>query len=410
MTLNLTKLIQDFFNRNIFERIICYLFIAEVVVQIVFVFLLGGWDYVQPRNKQWVFFGLLALDYVVCYKRVLNLKIILNPISAFALFLLVIITHGIFVGIMNSNAPFIILNDTVPILMLSLNALRMQSFSEVSKPIDMRFLLTFTVISSIIIMVFGLLENNPSLGNQILVFPLLVVCLFYLKPTPILSIIALFILMALVFGELNRTSIAFLLLTSGCFITFKTIEKPLLGAGLAFLLIATIAIAAITLPEDSPTYRRIAGLTQIDLSQRTGSIGERQAEQDAVNIQLEKASLTQQFFGLGFGTTYSIKLTHEFKEDYNHAHFSWVWFKMRYGYVGYFYLFIFMSVLTYNGIYNLKQRDAASKYVGLLCIICFLYCFTYVNAVWLLSGLSFLHLPQSYKQKQQEMYINHDKA
>ena len=410
MNLNPSKLIKAFLDRNIFERIICYLFIAELFVQIVLVFILGGWDFIQPRNKQWVFYGLLALDYIVCYKRVFNLKIILNPISAFAFFLFVLIAHGIFAGIMNGNAPFVILNDTVPLLMLALNALRMQSFAEVSRPIDMSFILKVTIISSAIVMFFGLLDQNPSLGNQILIFPLLLVCLFYLKPAPIISIIALSVLMALVFGELNRTSMAFLLLVSSFSIFIKTISKPLLGTSLAFGLIASIASAAVTIPKDSGTYVRIKGLTEIDLSKRTGSIGERQAEKDAVNLQLEKGSLAQQYFGLGFGTTYSIQLTHEFKKDYNHAHFSWVWFKMRYGHVGYFYLFIFMSALIYNGIYNLKQKDAAFKYVGLLCLLCFLYCFTYVNAVWLLSGLSFLHLPRSYQQKQQELYIDHDKT
>jgi len=376
MKFNPRLLVKDFFDRNIFERIILYLIFAEVIVQIFFVVILGGWDFIQGQNRQWIFYGLLALDYIICHKRVINIKFTLNPISIFALSLFVMVAHGIFAGIINNNSPFIILNDTVPIMMIALNILRMQSFSEVSKPIDISFLLRVVVVTSCIMIGAGLIVGNPNIGNATIIFPLFIVCLFYLKPPPIISILILSLLIVLVIDELNRTSMAFLLFSSCFIIMTRMVKQPILGVISFFSLIAILSVGAVIVPEDSQTYRRVAGLTQIDLTKRTGSIGERQAEQDAVNAQLADKSTVQQFFGLGFGNTYSVKLSHKYNTGYNHAHFAWIWFKMRYGSMGYFYLCLLMGALIYSGIYNLRHKEPEYKFVGLMCVLCLIYCFS----------------------------------
>ena len=365
----------------------------------IFVAILGEGTFYQSQNYQWTFYAFLGLDYLISARKILNIKITINPLSIFALILFVMIAQGLFVGIVNNNTPFVILNDTIPILMMALNILRMQSLEEIKKPIDIRFLLISCIIITSLNIIFTSVQGEASIGNASIFYALAFASLFLLRPFPkwLLPIIIIIFLVAST--GLNRTSILFIALVMSGYIGYTALIKPTK----AFLTVLCVIITAVSLwsvlPEDSGTYKRIVGLSQIDLSSRTGSIGERQEEQDQVRIALEKKGQTTQWLGLGFGGLYDAQFTHEFKENYGHAHYSWVWFNLRFGKLGYFYLLIFSGMLMYSLIRNVSIGTTASLTVAFLCLISMIYLFTYVNSIWLLSGLTFLYLMPPFDKK-----------
>ena len=76
---------------------------------------------------------------------------------------------------------------------------------------------------------------------------------------------------------------------------------------------------------------------------------------------------------------------------YGHAHYSWAWFKLRFGQMGYLYLLIFVSVLAYNGFVWGLRFDPVGFFMLCLCLVSLLYCFTYVNAAFLMMGIQFAY-------------------
>lgn len=394
----LLAFMKRFFERNLFERIIIYIFLAALIVKVVFEFALGEWSYVQSQNKQWIFYGLLALDYLISVRKVVGIRVTLNMMSFYALILLIMIAQGLFVGIMNQNQPFVILNDTIPLLMIALNILRFQSLKEY-KPIDFEFLLKACTLLSIGTCSFGLaadLSGKPSLpsvGNGTIFWPLILSAVFLLRPFPKWIGLSAFIMLALTVAELNRTTIAFLGGTISIYAVICLVKRPAMGLTFTMILSVLLAIVSVSIPEDSGTYRRIVGLYDLDIDSRTGSIGERQAEMDAVQLKLDSIGPSAQWLGLGFGGLYEVHHTHQYLTDHGHAHYSWVWYNLRFGLIGYIYLVIMVAMLFYNAYISLKKLTPEGVFIGLLCINSLIFCVTYVNSIFLISGITFFHDP-----------------
>lgn len=396
----------NFYQRNIFERLIIYSFVSFLVVKIIFELGLGQWSFVQSQNKQWVFFGLLALDYLVSLPKVIKIRVTVNPMSICAMMFFAMVVHGLFVGIMLNNKPMTILDDTIPLLMIGLNILRMQSLCEFA-PIDFRRLFLTCMYFALALCALGLLgkvigrPTEPSVGNTTLLLPLFFAGLFLLRPFPKWAVFAMIFMIGLTMSDLNRTVMAFLALILSTFLLVRTIKNPVEGLAVGAAVCVVLALAVMFVPEDSKTYQRVVGLTQIDLSERKGSIGERQAEWDAIQLKLQNSGETIEWLGLGFGGVYEVARTHGYLRDYGHAHYSWAWFNLRYGKSGYIYLALFVAALLYNAFYQLRIRNETSMFVGMMCILCVLYCVTYVNAVFLLSGVCFFFDPTRRMSKEQ---------
>lgn len=393
----ISKFFSDFYNRNLFERLVIYLFLAGVITKIGFELILGQWSFDQSRNKQWIFYALLALDYLVCYRRVINIRVTVNPTSMFAFVFFIMVAHGTFIGIMQHNQPFVIVNDIIPVLMIGMNILRMQSASE-WKPIDLRFLLIICTLFALSTTFFGLLAemigrpSGPSLGSGRIYLPLFLACLFMLRPFPKWTAIAAIVMIGLNIDDINRTTMAFMGVAVACYILVQIIRYPVKGLGVVTLTLVLLLTAVAMVPEDSKTYGRIADLTQIDLSSRTGSIGERTAEWDAIRERLKGGGETTEWFGLGFGGLYTVQFTHKLNEDYGHAHYAWAWFNLRYGQSGYVYLAILFAMLIYNTAAGLRRRDETGMFVALLCMNGIIFCLTHVNSLFLLNGLHFYNV------------------
>ncbi|MBX2834030.1 MAG: hypothetical protein KTR28_03565 [Micavibrio sp.] len=394
----MSQLILNFLSKSLFDRIVIYSFLSIFLVKLIFEVGMGGHWFHQSQNKQWIFFGLLALDYLIFFPTIIKTRVTLNICSAFAFFLFIIIAQGIATGIFYNNAPFVIFNDTVPLLIMALNILRMQSLSEREIKPDFMYIAKICMALALATTIIGFAGQQigrptvPVPGNLTLFLPLCAALLFSKNRKPYWMIGAIAFMFAIYFTEFNRTSLAFILLAIGGFTAVQCLKSPIKGVYVGAAVIATIAILAVTLPTDSKIYQRIDGLINIDLSKRTGSVGERQAENDAVKYKLEKMGSTAQWFGSGFGGLYRVKFTHQWMESYGHAHYAWTWFNLRYGKLGMLYLLIMIGVLAYNGFRSFLFRDANGYLIGFLCLECLIYVFTYVNSIFLLSGLPFLHL------------------
>lgn len=393
--------ISGFFERNLFERLIVYIFLSELAVKVIFELALGQWSFKQSQNTQWIFYGFLALDYLISVRKVMNIRFTLNPMSATAFLFIVMIAHGTLVGVLNHNPPFVIFNDLIPPLMIALNILRMQSGSENTRPIDVRFLLSFCSIVALSTTLIGFLclqlglPSDPSVGRGQIYYPLVLSALFILRPFPKWIAISLPLIFLLTATGLNRTTLAFLAIVIGGYSILQIVRNPAKGVVLVVIVCIVTSLGVALMPKDSGTYRRISGLSNIDLSERTGSIGERQAEWDAIQAKLSDMGKTAEWTGMGFGGLYNVRFTHQYNTNYGHAHYIWAWFNMRFGKIGYIYMALMMSALIYNTARGLLMGGELGLFVSFLNLIGLIYCLTHVNSLFLLSGLNFLHLTRS---------------
>ena len=336
------------FQKNIFERLIIYILISLLVAKLYSEGILLRSVYYNPQIAQWIFYILLAIDYIVNFKKILLIKIEFNIMSVFAFLIFFMIFHGLVVGIYNQNPWFLVFNDIVPFLMIALNILRMQSSSENSEAIDFGFLLRFCGGISICSTLFSfLLQKAGIIHSATFKIETIYLCTFFaalfthysLRSVDIFYFLGV---MLLAVTQMNRTTLAFIAIISLVLCLKSLLRQPVKGGIIVVVSIIAISAGFYALPEDSPTYLRIVGIQNIDFNKRTGSVGERQQEQDSVNLELSKKGRTDELLGLGMGGSYTIHLTHETIENYGHAHYSWVWFKMRFGEIGYFYLIIYL--------------------------------------------------------------------
>ena len=393
---NLKKAVHDFYNRNLFERIIIYVLMSELLVQIIFEIGMGQWFFIQGQNRQWAFYLMLALDYLVSVKKVSNIRFTVNVTSCMAFVFFIMVAHGIFVGLVMGNRPFTVINDTIPLLMIGMNILRFQSEAEY-KPIDMRFLI---ITCATIVLTCGFLgytfralmhRSTPYIAGAEIYFPLFFATLFTFKRFPKWIIAMTVCMVVITVDDINRTTMAFFAIVLMVYLLVNTVKFPVRGLVVSIILVLGLAVAVNLVSEESKTYRRVVALTEVDLSDSTGSIGERQEEWRAINRKYDRLGPTVEFFGLGFGGVYEVARTHAFLKDYGHAHYSWAWFKLRFGQVGYVYLLIFVLALAYNGFVWGLRFDSVGFFMLCLCLVSLLYCFTYLNAALLMMGIQFAY-------------------
>ena len=98
-----------------------------------------------------------------------------------------------------------------------------------------------------------------------------------------------------------------------------------------------------------------------------------------------------EWFGAGHGALYFVKsaarAVHE--PGTGHAHFSWSLFKLRYGYVGYFYLLILSGMTLRSIVRNYRSVYAADRIISVLAMFSAVYLLTYVLGVFFIGGTQF---------------------
>lgn len=388
--------IIEFYQRNFLERLVLYCVLSSFIGAVIFEFALGQWSYRQAQNKQWIYYGFLALDCLISMPKILRLRVTVNPMSVYALLMFIMCAHGLFIGVYLRNAPFEIFNDFVPICMIGLHTLRMQSYAE-SQNINFTRLLkevTFISFTTCVILFISKMIGNPStptLGNSTIFLPLFFAGLWFIRPFPKWIILCTLIMIFISLDHFNRTTMVFMLIAVALYMLNQMIRFP--GRGLlgVVVLMSFATVLLLSLDKEGATYKRIEGISKIDGDKTTGSVGERNAEWLAIKAKLRHQGETIHWLGLGFGGVFDVAFTHEFLKNHTHAHYSWAWFNLRFGKIGYVYLACLLAALFYNMLRVLYQRDVVTLYISLLCLICLLYTFTHVNSVFLLTGLCFYY-------------------
>ena len=392
-------IIRQFFSRNIVDRLVIYFFLTELVRKVVFGLILMEDPYYSPRFSQYLFFTFILLDYLISYKELVNLKVTINVVSLFLLFFLFVVFHGVYVGILSGNSAFEVFNDSVPLLLLVVNGFRMQSLNAPSASIDFQYLLksctSLIAMISLVGVVSGLL-GAPVTGTTGTIPTAIYVSLAFAAflTGQRLSVIYYLVPLAIIgvsFQDLNRSTFFFVVLSTGLLVAMSFLKSPI--KAIAGLLVVSIfaGIGWVSLPEDSKLYRRIVGLQNIDFSASTGSIGERSEEYRRIGQKLELKGQTSVWFGLGHGGVYNMRTTHEYVKNYGHAHYSWALFKLRYGQLGFIYLFVIASVMLWQIKRNWSLVDPEKMFIALFCLQASVYLLTYVNFIFLTSGLVFFY-------------------
>lgn len=399
---------MDFFSRNMFERLVCYIFITELTVRVVFELIQGQWFYLQSQNRQYIFYALIMMDYVITFPRILTIGVRMNYVVMYLLMFLVMIMQGVVVGVINHNPPFEIFNDTVPLLVLTLNALRMQSVSEQSRPIDFHRLFVFCSVVGLSTALAGLLahvvgyDSSTSIGTEPsgIYFPMFFAALLTYKKVPLKLIFMFFIILALFSLNMNRTTMIFLGGMAMCYAGYMLLKRPAQGILAIAAMLVTMAIGWSLLPEESGTYQRIMALGDLDFTASSGSLGERANEVRSIQRKLADEGTTAELFGGGHGALYDVQFTHEFIRDHGHAHYAWALFNLRYGMTGYIYLSLLALMLLYHAWRNIDMHNPMALTITFMCLQSLLYMGTYANFIFLMAGAQFLYLARPQKQRE----------
>ena len=392
--------LRKFYATSLFQRLIIYIILSEVLAKVYVELLLHDLLFYHPQTKQWIFYAFLGLDYLLSLPKLIRVRVTFNPMSAFALMLLVMIGQGTVIGIINDNDWFPLVNDIIPMLMISLNILRMQSYSEHTK-VDFPFLFRITTLLTLCssLLSFILLHAHvihvATLIPNAIYMAMFYAALYTYPKLPRWQLLAFLVIIGIGGADVNRTTMMFLAISTGGYVAIMTLKHPLRGV----MLFAGVALVGLIawhiLPEDSGAYKRIVALQNLDLNSREGSVGERSQEWDSISRHLAHLGTTDELMGFGMGGTYTMKFTHEVEKGYGHAHYSWAWFKMRFGEIGFIYLGILIAALFHNLVMGIKRWNPTSMFIAFICLSGILYLGTYVNAIWLLSGIQFLWLPRA---------------
>jgi hypothetical protein len=395
--------LDGLFRRPFFERVIIYCFLSELIVKIIFELGLGQWWFGLSPVKQIVLYAIFAIDYAVNFRKIVAIRFWGNPIFYFMLIVFIMVAQGTFVGIYNHNVPFEIFNDSVPLLLLAMNSLRMQSPAELQSPIDFPFLLRFCSFMSLSICCLGFLAKSMGLPSTAAIsgvisgvyYALFVAALLTGYKLRLLYWVCFFTVAAFSADDFNRTTLAFFMFAGLVLFLKYSVFSPV-RAMLLIIIMTLLGFALWNfLPDDSKTKQRFTDLAQLSSQSRTGSVGERMSEWVSIQAKVEQSGTTARWIGLGHGALYDVRYTFHVIRDYGFAHFAWALFYFRYGLSGYCYLALLTIMLIWQTLRCWSFNSSSKMTISLLSLMSILYLATYVNFVILCMGLQFLLFEKS---------------
>ena len=391
-----------------FERLIYYFLLPDIFAKIVYeiVFRVPAITVNQP--KQFMFYGLVALEYLIFALRRGSLRPVWSQINPVLILLTVMIFHGVVIGLWWGNPLQRTIIDTVNVFVVVAN---MIILSDPTKIADTAFDRIFTVnrvyaVLMVSLSVVAMAVNSSSviaLGGSTasaisisLIFTEILLIRSFNSRSLLQAAIGLVMLAATVQGW-NRTTLVFVLVATILILVRRVGKTPFRVAYVAMGAVMTCILTFAMLPQDSALARRISGLEDVDLSSRTGSIGEREAESDAVSDKITALGLPGILFGAGHGAAYDVKYTWEWKLNYSNAHYGWVLFYLRYGSLGYVYLTLWIVALLFGLARTWRSSNPASVLVCMLSIWNIGYLGTYGYFSFFIAGVPFVR-PASRRQ------------
>jgi hypothetical protein len=381
----------------LFERLIYYILIPDLFARIVLEAMLGQWYFGITQAKQWVFYALIALEYVVQSRTLIRDSFRKDENLIVSGLMLVMLVHGVLAGLAWQNSPARIVIDSIAPFILATNILLLDR-RKAFEGFDFARLGRVNLAYALIMVVVGI--GAVSIGRPTIVslggaaasavsFTILMVSLMVKRTFSFTDLALTGAVVLPVAPNLNRTELAVIgICLAGIFFSKIIVD----GKRLYFTLVAVFLLAAavpLALPADSPLMRRVQGTMEYDPDQTQGSIGERQAEFLAISDKLHRMGTAAEWFGGGHGAVYDVQLTMREVEDTGHAHFSWALFKLRYGYVGYGYLLVVGAMTLRSIVRNYRSSYSADRVISVLALFSFMFLLTYVFGFFFLAGTQF---------------------
>jgi hypothetical protein len=387
------------------ERLIYYLLLPDLCARIAFEAWLGYKSTDLIEQKLWIFFIIIAVEYVFQIRRILYRDFYVDKIMYVSAFILLIGIHGLLVGVGWHNKPLKIATDTIPLFVVAVNiilscqlaAYKNFNFARVE---GINITYTIVMVTVGIIAVHAGRPSIVSLGGSIsTTVSIAIICVSIWRRYRFSIAFVLFNLAVLAFiaHDFNRTTLALLAILS-IILFFTTFVVYPVRLYILFLLIGGVVVSApLVVPPGSPLARRIEGLDSSSIEYQeqegTGSIGERQAEWTAIQKKIYQRGRIAEIFGLGHGAVYDVVFsTGVAPANYSNAHFGWALFYLRYGCIGYIYLLIFALLMASNLYRNIHSTENFNRMALILCIAGIIYIFTYMAFNIILSGMQFMHL------------------
>ena len=381
----------------LFERLLYYILIPDLFARIVLEAVLGEWYFGITQAKQWIFYALIALEYVVQSRALVRDGFRKDENLVVSGLMLVMLFHGVLVGLAWQNSPSRLITDSIAPLVLATNVLlldRRKAFAG----FDYQRLVRVNQAYGLIMVVVGMAA--VSIGRPTIVslggaaatavsFTVLLVSFMVKRTFSFVDLAVAGAILVPVAPNLNRTTLAVVVV---CLIGIFMAKIIIDGKRLYFTLVIVFVLSAVVplvLPPDSPLMRRIEGAMEYDPEQTQGSIGERQAEFLAINDKLRRMGTAAEWFGGGHGAVYNVQLTLREVTDTGHAHFSWALFKLRYGYVGYLYLLILSGMTIRSIVRNYRSAHIADRIILVLAMFSIAFLLTYVFGFFFLAGAQF---------------------
>ena len=383
----------------LFERLIYYVLIPDLFARIVLEAILGQWWFGITQGKQWVFYALMALEYIIQSRALVQDRFRKDENLVVSGLMLIMLLHGVFVGLAWQNPPARIFIDSIAPFVLATNILLLDR-RNAFVGFDYERLVRVNQAYGLIMVAVGI--GAVSIGRPSIVslggaqstavsFTILLVS-FMVKRTFSLTDLAIAgVIMIPVTPNLNRTTLVVVVVCLlGIFISKIIVDGRRLYFTLVIMVVLS-AVAPMALPADSPLMRRIEGTMKYDPEETYGSIGEREAEFIAISDKLQRMGTAAEWFGAGHGALYFVESAARAVRDpgTGHAHFSWSLFKLRYGYVGYFYLLILSGMTLRSIVRNYRSVYAADRIISVLAMFSAVYLLTYVLGVFFIGGTQF---------------------
>jgi len=382
----------------LFERLIYYALLPDLFSRVVLEAGLGIYWYTLIQPKLWVFYILVAIEFLFQIGTLVKAKFRIGLSLLAALLFLVMIIHGLLVALAWQNNPSKIATDTIPIFVSFINIILLSN-AKAFENFKFGRLALAVHIYSVLMVVVGILAvsaGRPSIVNLggaaggPMAIGIMLVSLAIKKDLDLRAVLLVMLIVAPTVPNMTRTGLVSFLLIFSIYVLPKVFQS-----GKA-LYVSTVSIALLivsiplVLPEDSPLMRRIDGTFAYDPNKKTGSLGERQLEQEAIDKTLEERGPAAEWFGLGAGGTYIVVYDDgTIPENYSHAHFSWALFKLRFGYIGYFYLACFVTLLLINIKICSSNRTPENMIICNLGLWGIFFLFTYAVFHFLIAGLQF---------------------
>lgn len=384
-----------------FERLIYYFLIPDLFAKIVYEIILHVPAITVNQPKQFMFYGFLAIEYGLMIIGKTPVRFNIARVAAIGAVLALMIFQGILTGLWWGNSLARILIDTINVLVVLANLL---IFSDPRSTADTDFGRIFTAnrcfaVAMVLLSVVAMAVNPVSgitfggSASSAVVISLLLTELFTLRYFTVANIaksVLSAILLVATAQSWNRTTLLFLAVTTLIYLLRRAGKNPYRIMSIAAASVFCASSLFMFLPEDSALARRISGLEDVDLSSRTGSIGEREAESDAVSAKIDALGSGGTILGAGHGAAYDVRYTWEWKLNYSNAHYGWVLFYLRYGELGYVYFGAWFLALVLSIYRTWRSNNPTSILICLLAVWNLGYLGTYGYFSFFIAGMPFV--------------------